>query len=58
MYKRQFRGIPCVYYGSEVEFKKGELIDKGTLISVIHLVLFLGYFSLSLFLWVLLGFKF
>lgn len=27
-----FRGIPCVYYGSEVEFKKGELIDKGTLI--------------------------
>nr|WP_303998077.1 alpha-amylase family glycosyl hydrolase [Ruminococcus bromii] len=29
-----FRGIPCVYYGSEVEFKKGELIDKGTLISL------------------------
>ena len=28
------------------------------LIAVIHLVLFLGYFSLSLFLWVLLGFKF
>ena len=24
-----FRGIPCVYYGSEIEFKKGELIDKG-----------------------------
>lgn len=22
-----FRGIPCIYYGSEVEFKKGELID-------------------------------
>ncbi|MCH5298434.1 MAG: starch-binding protein [Ruminococcus sp.] len=29
-----FRGIPCLYYGSEVEFKKGELIDKGTLISL------------------------
>ena len=29
-----FRGIPCVYYGSEVEFKKGELIDKGTWISL------------------------
>lgn len=29
-----FRGIPCVYYGSEVEFKKGELIDKGPLISL------------------------
>ena len=29
-----FRGIPCVYYGSEVEFKKGELIDKDTLISL------------------------
>lgn len=29
-----FRGIPCVYYGSEVEFKKGELIDKGLLISL------------------------
>ena len=24
-----FRGIPCVYYGSEVEFKKGEVIDVG-----------------------------
>ncbi len=24
-----FRGIPCLYYGSEVEFKKGCLIDKG-----------------------------
>ncbi|MGN1130851.1 MAG: alpha-amylase family glycosyl hydrolase [Ruminococcus sp.] len=29
-----FRGIPCVYYGSEVEFKKGALIDKGPLISL------------------------
>ncbi|MGN1468211.1 MAG: alpha-amylase family glycosyl hydrolase [Ruminococcus sp.] len=29
-----FRGIPCVYYGSEVEFKKGKTIDKGTLISL------------------------
>lgn len=24
-----FRGIPCVYYGSEIEFKKGCPIDKG-----------------------------
>jgi len=24
-----FRGIPCVYYGSEIEFKKGCIIDKG-----------------------------
>jgi len=24
-----FRGIPCIYYGSEVEFKKGCVIDKG-----------------------------
>ncbi len=24
-----FRGIPCIYYGSEVEFQKGELIDQG-----------------------------
>lgn len=24
-----FRGIPCVYYGSEIEFKKGCTIDKG-----------------------------
>ena len=24
-----FRGIPCVYYGSEVEFKKGAVIDVG-----------------------------
>lgn len=24
-----FRGIPCLYYGSEVEFKKGEVIDLG-----------------------------
>lgn len=24
-----FRGIPCIYYGSEVEFKKGEIIDEG-----------------------------
>ena len=22
-----FRGIPCIYYGSEIEFKKGEKID-------------------------------
>jgi glycosidase len=25
-----FRGIPCVYYGSEIEFQKGMPIDKGT----------------------------
>lgn len=24
-----FRGIPCLYYGSEIEFKKGCLIDPG-----------------------------
>jgi len=24
-----FRGIPCIYYGSEIEFKKGEVIDLG-----------------------------
>ncbi len=24
-----FRGIPCIYYGSEVEFMKGEYIDVG-----------------------------
>lgn len=24
-----YRGIPCVYYGSEIEFKKGCPIDKG-----------------------------
>lgn len=24
-----FRGIPCIYYGSEIEFQKGEVIDKG-----------------------------
>ena len=29
-----FRGIPCVYYGSEVEFKKDKPIDKGPTISL------------------------
>lgn len=24
-----FRGIPCLYYGSEIEFRKGCIIDKG-----------------------------
>lgn len=24
-----FRGIPCIYYGSEIEFRKGYPIDKG-----------------------------
>lgn len=28
------RGIPCLYYGSEVEFQKGKLIDQGTSISL------------------------
>lgn len=25
-----FRGIPCLYYGSEIEFQKGQSIDVGT----------------------------
>ena len=25
-----FRGIPCLYYGSEIEFRKGKEIDSGT----------------------------
>ena len=29
-----WRGIPCIYYGSEIEFKKGCLIDKGTKLSL------------------------
>ncbi|MBQ8573149.1 MAG: starch-binding protein [Ruminococcus sp.] len=29
-----FRGIPCIYYGSEIEFKKGATIDKGPEISL------------------------
>ncbi len=24
-----FRGVPCIYYGSEIEFKKGAVIDVG-----------------------------
>lgn len=28
------RGIPCLYYGSEVEFKKGKTIDEGTNIAL------------------------
>ena len=24
-----FRGIPCIYYGSEIQFRKGAAIDKG-----------------------------
>lgn len=31
-----FRGIPCVYYGSEIEFKKGCVIDKGPNESLIN----------------------
>ncbi|MCD7974021.1 MAG: starch-binding protein [Candidatus Azobacteroides sp.] len=30
-----FRGIPCVYYGSEIEFKKGYIIDEGPNIKLI-----------------------
>lgn len=29
-----FRGIPCIYYGSEIEFQKGCTIDKGPLIKL------------------------
>ncbi|MDE5807386.1 MAG: starch-binding protein, partial [Muribaculaceae bacterium] len=29
-----FRGIPCLYYGSEVEFQKGATIDKGPLLAL------------------------
>lgn len=25
-----FRGIPCIYYGSEIEFQAGKIIDDGT----------------------------
>ena len=25
-----FRGIPCLFYGSEIEFRKGKEIDRGT----------------------------
>ncbi len=30
------RGIPCLYYGSEVEFQKGKMIDQGTNIALIE----------------------
>ena len=30
------RGIPCLFYGSEVEFQKGKIIDKGTDIALIE----------------------
>ena len=29
-----FRGIPCLFYGSEIEFKKGMPIDEGTNIAL------------------------
>jgi len=29
-----FRGIPCIYYGSEVEFQKGKTIDKGPMLAL------------------------
>ena len=29
-----FRGIPCIYYGSEIEFRKGAIIDQGPQIAL------------------------
>ena len=29
-----FRGVPCIYYGSEIEFKKGKTIDEGPSIAL------------------------
>ncbi|MDE5886587.1 MAG: starch-binding protein [Muribaculaceae bacterium] len=29
-----FRGVPCLYYGSEVEFQKGVKIDEGPLLAL------------------------
>ena len=29
-----FRGIPCLFYGSEVEFQKGKDIDKGAVLAL------------------------
>lgn len=31
-----FRGIPCIYYGSEVEFQKGKTIDEGPKLALIN----------------------
>ncbi len=31
-----FRGIPCLYYGSEVEFKKGCTIDEGPALALVN----------------------
>ena len=31
-----FRGIPCLYYGSEVGFMKGAIIDKGPVLPLIE----------------------
>lgn len=31
-----FRGIPCIYYGSEVEFQKGKTIDEGPGLALIN----------------------
>ncbi|MEE1291709.1 MAG: alpha-amylase family glycosyl hydrolase, partial [Spirochaetota bacterium] len=31
-----FRGIPCIYYGSEVGFMKGAIIDKGPIMPLIE----------------------
>ncbi len=31
-----YRGIPCIYYGSEVQFQKGKICDKGALEPLIN----------------------
>ncbi len=31
-----FRGIPCLYYGSEVEFQKGKTIDEGPGLALVN----------------------
>ncbi|MDE6255558.1 MAG: starch-binding protein [Muribaculaceae bacterium] len=31
-----FRGIPCIYYGSEVEFQKGVKIDEGPALALMN----------------------
>ncbi len=31
-----FRGIPCIYYGSEVEFQKGKTIDEGPALASVN----------------------
>ena len=31
-----FRGIPCIYYGSEIAFQRGAIIDKGPILPLIE----------------------